>query len=63
MNINIGIGTGDGAAKIVNLSRCDIETENHVHDMVIKGISFSESGEHLATGTPEFDIDFLKNKR
>lgn len=29
--------------------------------MVIKGISFSTDNKYLVTGTPEFDLDFLKN--
>ena len=58
-----GVGSGDGAVKIINLKKHDVENNNHVHDMVIKGLDFTYDSKFLISGTPEFDIDLLPNVR
>ena len=61
--IFMGIGGCDGASKVVNLRYLDIESKNHNHEFVVKGISFTTDSRFLVTGTPEMGVDLLQNLR
>lgn len=38
-----------------------IKNKNLVHDMVVKGLDFTDDNKFLVSGTPEFGIDLLPN--
>lgn len=60
----LGVGASDGAVKIVNVRRKEIEVDaGEVHAYIVKGVSFTEDARSLLSGAPDYAYYFLPNIR
>ena len=59
----LAFGSCEGQVGIIKLDNLSVYADLIRHDTLVKTITFTNDSKYVLTGTPEMNVDILKNER